>query len=318
MSDVVTAITVARKQGITNRQAFQAILQKQSGDLAAIAGRHISESRLIQVAVGAAMRDPLLFECEAITVVRSLLQAAELQLGVGAEQEAHLVPFRNNKRGGIYECQLMIGYRGLLKLVWQSQLISSIDFGIVYEGDEFTYRKGTEVNLDHRQNFDRELPEAFWLGDEPVGTPHRYGMIRCVYAAACTIHGGKVAVVLTRSQVERYRRMSRAKDSNFWVGHWEAMALKTAIRQLCKVLPKNASLVKATALDEAHDSGDFSGLSFDIPEANPEEPEAVATQGMEAAKESLKRKALPKSEAEGPYSGPTVHQGTEATEGALL
>lgn len=293
---VVSAVSVASQRGITQRAAFEAIINKQLVELSKIAASHINPVRFLAQCVAAASRNPLLFQCDAKTIVSSMLMAAELGLGVGVEQEAALVPFKNNKRGGIYECQLLVQYQGLLKLVWQSELVAAIDFAIVYEGDHFEYKKGTDLVLEHRPNMDRELPERFWpAGENDEPGPDRYSMIRCVYACATTTGGGKVAIVLTRTQINRHRNQSRAKDSNFWVGHYEAMAIKTALRQLCKYLPKSTQLAKASAIADAFDTGEAVGAIFDIPDINAvtedDAEEQTPTGGMAGAKASLKEKA---------------------------
>ncbi len=277
---------------ITNRQAFEGILTKQMDSISQIAARHISASRLISIAVGAAMRNPLLFKCEASTVVRSLLQAAELGLEVGALQEAHLVPFKNSKRD-CYECQLLIDYRGFLKLCWNSGMVKSIDASVVYVDDAFTFRKGTEISITYEPNIDVAMPERFWPDDNDSSVANRWDKVRCVYAAAELTTGGKVAIVLTRAQVERYRAMSKARDSNFWVGHWEAMAMKTALRRLQTFLPKSSNLAVALAVDEMAEFGNVAAPSFEIPEANyaVDEETGEIGSGMAAAKASLKGKA---------------------------
>lgn len=296
---IVTAESIVLAQTekglkMTNRQAFEAMLTKQMESISQVAARHISASRLIATAVGAAMRNPLLFKCEAVTVVRCLLQAAEIGLEVGALNEAYLVPFRNSKRN-CYECQLMIDYRGYLKLCWQSGQIASIDASVVYHEDAFLYKKGTNVEIDFQPNIDVDLPDRFWPDDQDPSVPNRWSHVRCVYAAAKMVSGGTVGIVLTRSQVERYRARSKAKDSNFWVNDWEPMAVKTALKRLQNFLPKSAQVAKAVAVDNAAEFGELQPLAFDIPEANFEaEDEGEGTVnggGMEAAKQSLKQKA---------------------------
>jgi hypothetical protein len=44
------------------------------------------------------------------------------------------------------QCQLIIGYRGLEKLAWQSGEVESIDAEVVCKNDTFIFRKGTEVH----------------------------------------------------------------------------------------------------------------------------------------------------------------------------
>lgn len=288
---IVTVAATAMTSKISKREALETILGQQVKNISKIAASHISATRLVAIAVGAASRNPLLYECEPVTIIRSLLQAAEMGLEVGALNEAYLVPFRNNKRN-VYECQLMIDYRGYLKLCWQSKMVASIDAGVVYDQDEFHFRKGTQVEIDYRPNIDADYPERFWPDDRDADVPHRWGHVRCVYAAAQLTTGGTVAIVLTRAQVERFRARSKAANSNFWVNDWEPMAIKTALKRLQNLLPKSTQMSMAVALDNAAEFGDVAMPAFNIPEANYEElPEEGSEElGMEAAKKSLKAK----------------------------
>jgi recombination protein RecT len=277
-------------KSITNRQAFEAILTNQLENISKVAAKHISAPRLISIAVGAAQRQPLLFKCEASTVVRCLLQAAELGLEVGALNEAYLIPFKNGKTGS-YECQLMIDYRGYLKLCWQSGLVASIDAGVVYTTDSFTFRKGTSVEILYEPNIDAKLPTRFWPDDQDPKVENRWDLVRCVYAAAKLTTGGTVAIVLTRSDVERYRSRSKAKDSNFWINDWEPMAVKTALKRLQNLLPKSTQMAQAVAVDNQSEFGNVEGpIGFEIPEAEFIEEAEEADSGMKAAKASLKSK----------------------------
>jgi hypothetical protein len=71
------------------------------------------------------------------------------------------------------------------------------------------------------------------------------------YAAASFTTGGSGFVVLSPDDVEAIRARSRAKDAGPWTTDYDAMAKKTCIRQLFKLLPKSTELARALAHDEA-------------------------------------------------------------------
>jgi recombination protein RecT len=50
--------------------------------------------------------------------------------------------------------------------------------------------------------------------------------------------------------VEKIRKRSKAADNGPWVTDWEAMAKKTAIKQLCKYLPLSIEVQRGLAADE--------------------------------------------------------------------
>ena len=58
-------------------------------------------------------------------------------------------PYKNNKKGGALEVQLIPGYRGLMKLVEQSSRARITPPMAVYENDVFTYQYGDKQFLKH-------------------------------------------------------------------------------------------------------------------------------------------------------------------------
>ncbi|MEU3710514.1 recombinase RecT [Streptomyces catenulae] len=164
----------------------------------------------------------------------------------GVSGEAYLLPFWNKKTRG-YEVQLVIGYQGMIKLFWQHPLAAGLDAHTVYEGDEFEFEYGLEPKLRH-------VPARGSAKGQPTG----------YYAVARLSNGGSAFIVLDVDDVEAIRRRSRAKDFGPWATDYDAMARKTAIRQLFKIIPKSAELARAVAHDETV-RRDASPEGLDVP-----------------------------------------------------
>ena len=71
-------------------------------------------------------RTPKLLECTRESLLACIVQCAQLGLEPdGLLGQAYLIPFYNGRKNR-YECQLIVGYKGLLKLARQSAEISSL------------------------------------------------------------------------------------------------------------------------------------------------------------------------------------------------
>ena len=70
-----------------------------------------------------------------------------------------------------------------------------------------------------------------------------------VYAIAKLKDGESIPLVLSKAEVDRYRKRSKASTSGPWVTDYEAMAMKTAVRRLATWLPSSVELAAAQAID---------------------------------------------------------------------
>jgi recombinational DNA repair protein RecT len=72
------------------------------------------------------------------------------------------------------------------------------------------------------------------------------------------------------------KKYSKAFNSGPWKTEFDAMALKTCIRKLCKLLPKSIEKLQvAVSLDERHEAGIAQHFSAEVPlelQAASEEP----------------------------------------------
>jgi len=110
---------------------------------------------------------------------------------------------------------------------------TSISAHCVYENDEFEFEYGLNEKLSHKPNMD---------GDR--------GDMVAVYAVAKFKDGGYAFVVLSKSDIEKIRKRSKSPESGPWITDYEAMARKTAIKQLCKYLPLSIEVQRALVSDE--------------------------------------------------------------------
>lgn len=257
-------------------------LERAKGSIAAVAARHMTPDRLLKVALAAAQRQPKLLECEALSLVRAVVGCAELGLEPNALGHAYLVPYGK-------EAQLIIGYRGLLELAYRSKRIIDVTCECVFEGDEFSYRLGTDTEIDH-------VPGG---EDDAKKITHAYCVIRMA-------DGGRVVKVMTKSKVDRIRSRSKAGSSGPWVTDYEEMARKTVLRNALKYAPMSIEMAKAESADIATDTGDptamnnFEWLDAEATELEPTEP----TKGNSALKDKIAAPA-PDDDSE-PYTGPVV------------
>ncbi|WP_257708477.1 recombinase RecT, partial [Mycobacterium tuberculosis] len=99
----------------------------------------------------------------------ALLPSAALGLEPGVNGECYLVPYRDTRRG-VVECQLIIGYQGIVKLFWQHPRASRIDAQWVGANDEFHYTMGLNPTLKHvKAKGDRGNPVYFYAIVEVTG-----------------------------------------------------------------------------------------------------------------------------------------------------
>lgn len=202
--------------------------------------RAMSADRFTRIIATEWKKNPELKKCNPVTVLSSILLSAQLGLEPGsALGQSYLLPYKN--KGGM-DCQLIIGYRGMLSLARRSGEIISINAYSVHEGDDFHYELGLHPDIHHVPNQETAEP----------------GPLTHVYAVAVLRDGGVQFEVMTRAEVERVKKSSKGASSAYspWNTHFEEMAKKTIIRRLFKYLPVSAEALWATNADEKAERGE--------------------------------------------------------------
>lgn len=187
-------------------------------------------------------------ECTFESIAGSLLTASALGLEPGIMAEAYLIPYQDNKRR-VVECQLIIGYQGIVKLFWQHPRAEFIDTQVVYERDTFHYSKGLNPTLEHIP-FPGDIDER--------------GEVVAYYAIAKAKDASPIWDVFTPKQIGRLRNGKVGPSGNI-ADPQRWLERKTALKQVLKLAPKTTRLDMAIRQDESGGSELYRSRGMDVP-----------------------------------------------------
>lgn len=77
------------------------------------ATRHLSAEKLIRAVLAQISRVPKLAQCTPMSIMQAVQACSQLGLAPGPLGHAYFVPY-DNRKAGITECQLIVGYTGLM------------------------------------------------------------------------------------------------------------------------------------------------------------------------------------------------------------
>lgn len=206
-------------------------------EIANILPSHIKPERMIRVALTAMTRTPQLAECEQASFFRCMLDLSQIGLEPDG-RHAHLIPFKNNKRG-VIECQLIVDYKGLVQLAYRAG-VKSLHADIVCQGDLFIYNRG---------DVEQHVP---WFLRHDAAKPDAPGDMIAAYCRIILPGDAVKAEVMSTSEVDAIRARSKAKDSGPWVTDYFEMAKKTVLKRASKWIPLSAEF--RDALDRDFDA----------------------------------------------------------------
>lgn len=188
-----------------------------------------TEIRKSRNAKAAGISRQSLDDCTQESFAGALLTSSALGLEPGINGECYLVPYRDTRRR-VVECQLIIGYQGIVKLFWQHPRARGIQTGWVGANDHFEHEDGLNPVLVHRKAADRGAPVAFW-------------------AIVKVADAEPLVTVLSADEVKEIRKgkvgsSGDIKDPQHW------MERKTVLKQALKLAPKTTRLDAAIASDD--------------------------------------------------------------------
>lgn len=228
-------------------EVFKGTMELKREDYASLLPKHVTFDRFMRTAVTAVARDPSLLQADKASLFFAVREAASCGLEIsGINGEGYLVT-RNDRKRNTRIVQFMPGYKGLIKLARQSNEISTIDAGVLYENDEIEYQRGTDPKFTVVPN---------WKDPgEPIGA----------FAVAVFKDGTYQCKVMSVREIEEIRKRGGGGGKfGPWVTDWGAMATKTAIKQLCKLLPMSLTderMSKAMDVDDGAEEEEIKALS---------------------------------------------------------
>ncbi|UAK38342.1 recombinase RecT [Gordonia bronchialis] len=216
------------------------LIELYASDFAQALPRHLDGSQWVRQSLAAIRKNSDIYKAannNPPQAMRVLMEAARLGHTPGTDQ-FYLIP-RGNKDLGYEDYvngrgetkkrkrQELTGiesYRGIISRMYRGGVVKSVIVELVRDGDQFVYNPGVH---------DRPQHEVDWFGDR--------GKVKGGYAFA-VMDGGAISrvVVMSTEQINEHRarsdswKNSWSRESSPWTTDWEAMAMKTLVRQLEK------------------------------------------------------------------------------------
>ena len=261
-----------------NQMTAKQFIQSQEKQIMAALPETTNSKTFMRLCLTELSRNPKLQMCTSISLLGSFIEIAQLGLSPDSTmQECHLIPYGD-------KCTVQLNYRGLIKLATNDGRISHIEPFLIHENDTFDYQMGFKPKLTHK------LPPFGEDRGEIIGA---YAVAHLRQKTAVPPH-----VVMTKKEIEAIRDRKQ-KTNPIWNSDYGEMAKKTAIRRLCKLLPKTTELAQALAIEDREGDPETIDVENNVPQIQLTTDQATTPKkeieaGEKAAKaievESLKSK----------------------------
>lgn len=273
---VTTALAEKAETPVKAGPTFGQLVQSQIPAIEKYVGNKLTAERLARLALTEFRTVPKLSSCSLPSVMAAVMKAAALKLEPGPLGLCYFVPYGQ-------ECTFILGYKGMVRLALNSGAIRSFDAQTVYANDTFEYELGLDPKLKH-------VP-----ADGDRGDAVRW------YVIARYTDGGAAFSVRDKVWVESRRARSRAKNNGPWVTDYDAMALKSILRDMAKWLPLEVEAAEAIVADAKAEAIDVTAIGED-----PAIEEPPGEQGaLEASSESVETEVVGSAPPEQPARGPS-------------
>jgi recombination protein RecT len=245
------------------------LLEQRKEQIRVALPRVVNPERFLRVALTTIQQNPNLLQCSMKSLVAGVMRSAQLGLSLDpVRKEAYLVPYR--LKNGELTANFIVGYRGLMKLVYQTGQVRAMWAYVVHEKDQFDLDLGTNHTLTHKPYIGPDFP----------------GPVVGAYAVALLSNGEKTFRFVPRWEIEAHRMRSQAASLGPWVTDYDAMACKTAIRVLANLLPQiseEEAVASVLASDERGEMGEQTpAMDMDLAPvpalSEPAQPEADTAQ----------------------------------------
>ena len=210
-----------------SKKAIQTVEKELLSDYGEILGQMLGDygydmKRFVVTIVNAVKNNPKLMECTKESLLSSVLASAQLGLDIDSPMGyCYMIPYTNKKRNCM-EAKFIIGYKGIVELLYRSNHVMKVNSKLVYEKDEFHYEEGIETVLKH-------IPYIKGDAGKRIGT----------YTVVKLANGENIVIWVSAKEVDALSKKSTApdiyKEENDPTGN---MWKKAGIRQIIKYIPK--------------------------------------------------------------------------------
>lgn len=217
---------LTKADGSKRPRTIMDLIKSMQGEMAKALPKHITAERLARIALTTVRLNPKLQECNPQSLLGALMLSAQLGLEPGPLGHCYLVPYGK-------ECQFIIGYRGMIDLMWRSGQYQSLAVHEVCENDEFEFEYGLNEKLRHKP--------ALKDRGKTIG----------YYLVAKYKDGGHFVYFMSVEDIEKHRARSKAANNGPWVTDYDAMARKTVVRAASRWMPMSIELQRQLSADES-------------------------------------------------------------------
>jgi recombination protein RecT len=237
---------------ITPQKKMQGALERMLPEIKKAVASTMTPERFSRIALSLYNGNPAFWEADTTTFLSALMQSAQCGLEPNTVLgEAYLIAYKNTRQG-ITEVNFQVGYKGILKMAFNTGLYEAIYAHEVRKGDEFSYGYGLNKTLTHKP------------ADIPSDEVTHY------YAVYKLKNGGSDFVVWSKARVEQhakdfsknYMYQGKVNQNSVWAKNFDSMAKKTVLIDVLKYAPKSVELAKALDLDYKSEAKDEKVSNF--------------------------------------------------------
>jgi len=245
-----SAVTGEKKQ----RSGYEVLRDKLAqvrGDLRTFLGSDQAVARFERVVLNAVQHNPDLLTADGRTLMLACMKAAQDRLlPDGKEAVLNIYNTKIKTDEGdrwVKAVQYLPMVRGLIKLLWDTNLFTMIDAVAVNQKDYFAYERGDNPKIDH----------APYSGDDDPGP------VVAAYFIGKMKTGEVKREVMFRRDIEKARAASKTPDKGPWNAWYDQMAIKSVIHRVYKQLPSMPEIEQALVSDiTAMNNGESVGSTF--------------------------------------------------------
>ena len=140
----------AETKELTPQKQMAGMLKQMLPEIKKAVGNTMTPERFSRIALSLFNGNPQFWEASPTSFLSALMQSAQCGLEPNTVLgEAYVIPYKNNKQG-ITEVNFQVGYKGILKMAFNTGEYEAIYAHEVRKGDEFSYEYGLHKNLIHK------------------------------------------------------------------------------------------------------------------------------------------------------------------------
>lgn len=260
-----------QKVQVTPQRKMASTLEKMLPEIKKAVGATMTPERFSRIALSLFNGNPQFWNADTTSFLSALMQSAQCGLEPNTVLgEAYVIPYENKKKG-ITEINFQVGYKGILKMAFNTKEYEAIYAHEVREGDEFSYEYGLNKALVHKP------------ADIPSDKVTHY------YAVYKLKNGGFDFVVWSKERVEKHAREfsknyiynGKVNQNSVWAKNFDSMAKKTVLIDVLKYAPKSVEMAKALDLDYRAEAKEEKVSNFDYVDVDAfpvEEPNTTTKQ----------------------------------------